>query len=143
MKIGYVRSTKGLKDLESKETAIKPYVEKVYSDLILEPGAGKPHFNMLMTELVDGDKLYVLSLSSLSRSVRDLLQVLELLGNKGVALASIDEGLDTETLEGKSTLKVLQALIDLDKETMEEWKKDYIEAAKKRLDRTARHGRKQ
>ena len=136
--IGYVRSTLGHEDAMRLEKSLGPDMQLIFRDIVPEHGAGNPEQNRMMATLKEGDKLFVPALSTMSRSVRDLLQLLDLLDQKKVAFASLDEGFDTETAEGKSTMKVLRSLITIDKGTMEEWKKDYIESAKKRLGKASK-----
>lgn len=131
-KVGYIRSANGHDDAVRQEEAMSQYVEAIFRDIVPEHGSGNPELNRMMAILKEGDSLFVPSLSTLSRSVRDVLQLLDLLGQKKIAFTSLEEGFDTETAEGKSTLKVLNSLIALDKSSMDEWKKDYIESAKKR-----------
>ncbi len=125
------------------EKSLGPDIDLFFRDIIDEHWEGNPELNRMMAILKEGDKLFVPSLSTLSRSVRGILQLIEILDRKKVAFASIEEGFDSETAEGKSTMKVLNSLIAIDVGTMEEWKKDYIESAKKRMAKAPKRATRQ
>lgn len=141
--IGYVRSASGHEDAMRLEKSLGTGIDLLFSDIVQEHGAGSPELNRMMAILKEGDKLFVPSLSTLSRSVRDILQLIEILDGKKVAFASIEEGFDSETAEGKSTMKVLKSLMTIDVGTMEEWKKDYIESAKRRMEKAPKRATRQ
>jgi DNA invertase Pin-like site-specific DNA recombinase len=53
-------------------------------------------------------------LDRLARSVLDLAKIVERLQRKGVALHVIDQGLNTETSEGKLTFHILSAMAEFE-----------------------------
>ena len=70
----------------------------------------------LMLDFVrEGDEIYILDFSRLSRSVQDLLNIIELLNKKKVKLVSLKENLDTSTPTGKLMLTVIGAISEFER----------------------------
>lgn len=69
-----------------------------------------------MDYLREDDILYVESISRLSRSVRDLLKIVDDLETKGVKFVSQKENIDTSTPQGRFILTIFSALSELERE---------------------------
>ena len=78
----------------------------------------------------EGDVIYTMDFSRLSRSVSDLLNIIETLDNKGVRLVSLKENLDTHTPHGKLMLTVIAAINAFERENLLERQREGIEIAK-------------
>jgi len=68
----------------------------------------------------EGDELLVWKLDRLGRSVRNLLDVAELLKSKGVSIRSLQDGIDTKGPFGGFLLTILGAVVELERETISE-----------------------
>ena len=62
--------------------------------------------------------LYCVSIDRLSRSTKDLLQVVEELNNLGITLIFQREAIDTKSAMGQFFLTVLSSIAQLERETM-------------------------
>lgn len=78
----------------------------------------------------EDDVLYVESISRLSRSIRDLLKIVDTLQNKGVKLVSCKESLDTGSPQGRLVLSIFATLAELEREQTLQRQKEGIEIAK-------------
>ena len=86
---------------------------------------------MLLT-LRSGDVLVIDSFSRLSRSTKDLLDLVEQLTDMGVHLISLKENLDTTTATGKLMLTMLSALSQFERDLIAERTIDGLKAARAR-----------
>ncbi len=139
-KVGYIRVLTAESVADRQEEAIRPLVEALFADEGGEKDTSRPEFYKMMTALKKGDVLYVESITRLAKSTRDLLQIIEALRLKDVDIVSFKEEIDTTNEEGRSIWKVFSALLEIDKQAMGDWQKDYIEAAKKRSKKAGTRG---
>lgn len=79
----------------------------------------------------EGDVVVVSDFSRLARSTTDMLQIVKELTDKGVALISIKEKVDTDTPQGRFMLTIFAALAELERETILQRQREGISIAKK------------
>ncbi len=85
-----------------------------------------------MMEFVrEGDSIYVLDFSRLSRSTADLLKIVDQLKDKSVRLISLKESLDTETPQGKLMLTMIAAINEFERQNLLERQREGIDIAKR------------
>ena len=139
--IGYARvSTLKQADLgcslDAQEARIRAYCSAVGVELVaieVDHGlsaksvAGRPALARALALLKSGeaDGLVVLSLSRLSRSTRDLAELVETVftgkgKRRATSLISLNEGFDTGTATGRMLITVLGALAQLEREIVSE-----------------------
>lgn len=122
MIIAYQRCSTDEQDLRMQDNALnkhgfdKGFSDKGKSGKNLERDGLKQALNYLR----EGDTLLVYSLSRLSRSVSDLIQLSETLQAKKCHLKSLTENIDTSTAMGRMLFIVLAALGQLERELTEE-----------------------
>ena len=80
--------------------------------------------------VLEGDTLYIESISRLGRSTKDLLNIIDTLTDKGITLISHKENIDTNTPSGKFMLTVFAALSQLEREQLKQRQREGIEIAK-------------
>jgi DNA invertase Pin-like site-specific DNA recombinase len=78
----------------------------------------------------EGDTFVVTKLDRLARSVAHLVEIVEALERKGVALKILDLGMDTSTPTGRLMLTVIGAIAQFEREIMIERQREGIAAAK-------------
>jgi DNA invertase Pin-like site-specific DNA recombinase len=89
---------------------------KVYSEKISGAKSDRRELTKCLKKLRSGDVLVVSRLDRLARSTRDLLNILDSLGKKGVSFKSLhDSWLDTSTAQGKLILTVLGGLAEFER----------------------------
>jgi DNA invertase Pin-like site-specific DNA recombinase len=131
--IGYARVSTEEQSADRQEDALqKQGCSRVYIDKISGSKASRPQLDAMLQYLREGDTLVVTSFSRLSRSTRDLLDIVETLRQKGVTLRSLKESLDTSTPQGRFMLSVFGALNELEREQLLQRQREGIEAAKRR-----------
>ena len=79
----------------------------------------------------EGDTVYVHDLSRISRSLTDLLNLVELLQKKGVHLVSEKESVNTETPTGRLFLSIVGAINEFERTNLLERQREGIEIAKR------------
>ncbi|GAC1557364.1 MAG: recombinase family protein [Beijerinckiaceae bacterium] len=101
-----------------------------------EHGSGasrvRPELARLMREIRAGEVLVVVRLDRLARSVSHLLDVIELLEEKGAHFRSLRDPIDTSTPQGMFSLQVLGAVAQLERALISERTKAGIKAARAR-----------
>lgn len=86
-----------------------------------------------MLSLCDSETTVVVySLSRLSRSLKDLLELVTLFEDRGTKLVSLTEQIDTSTAMGRAFLQIIGVLSSMERELILERQSIGIQAAKKR-----------
>jgi len=92
-KIGYARVSTTSQNLDSQIDALSVFgCTKVFSDKTSGIKEQRPGFSQLTDYLREGDFLVVTELSRMTRSLKNLLQVVEDLETLGVGIISLREG---------------------------------------------------
>lgn len=117
---GYMRvSTQGDKQsFGRQESQLEGHVDVLYADRVSGSKRNRPELDRLMDDLEEGDVVMVLSIDRLSRSTKDLLDIVEKIKEKGASLKSIqDSWLDTtdENPMSDFLLTVMGALAELER----------------------------
>lgn len=130
-KIGYIRvSSIGQETARQDQLMRELGVEKVFSEKLSGKTADRSELQKMLQYVREDDILYVESISRLSRSIRDLLKIVDTLQNKGVKRVSCKESLDTGTPQGRFVLSIFAALAELEREQTLQRQKEGIEIAK-------------
>jgi DNA invertase Pin-like site-specific DNA recombinase len=99
-----------------------------------EHGSGasraRPVLSRLVREIGCGETLVVVRLDRLARSVSHLLEVIEILEEKGTHFKSLRDPIDTSTPQGMFSLQVLGAVAQLERSLISERTKAGVRAAK-------------
>ena len=130
-KIGYVRvSTAEQNKGRQIEMLQRFHVHMLFEDSCSAKDTNRPNFKKLMETLTNGDELYICDFSRLSRSVVDLLNILNELKRRGVTVVSLKENLDTATPTGKLMLTMIGAINEFERAVLLERQKEGIALAK-------------
>lgn len=133
MKIGYARVSTQEQNLDRQIDNLKACgCERIYTEKMTGTKADRPEFRLMLETLRPGDVLVTDSFSRLSRSTKDLLDLVENLNNTGVHLVSLKENLDTTTATGKMMLTMLSALSQFERDLIAERTVDGLKAARAR-----------
>ena len=133
MKIGYARVSTQEQNLDRQiDNLTAAGCERIYKEKITGTKADRPEFRTMLDVLRPGDILVTDSFSRLSRSTKDLLDLVERLNNSGVHLISLKENLDTTTATGKMMLTMLSALSQFERDLIAERTLDGLKAARAR-----------
>ena len=133
MVIGYARVSTQEQKLDRQIDALQARgCERIYQEKMTGTRADRPEYQRMLDALRPGDTLVIDSFSRLSRSTKDLLEVVERLNEQGVNLVSLKEQLDTTTATGKMMLTMLSALSQLERDLIAERTVDGLKAARAR-----------
>ena len=133
MRIGYARVSTADQALDRQlDNLHAAGCEKIYQEKMTGTKSTRPEYQKMLDALRPGDVLVVDSFSRLSRSTKDLLEVVERLQGLGVQLISLKEQLDTTTATGKLMLTMLSALSQFERDLIAERTVDGLKAARAR-----------
>lgn len=131
-KIGYVRVSTETQETARQLKLMEEFcVDKIFEEKVSGKNTDRTEFKKLMEYLREDDVLYIESISRLSRSVRDLLRIVDELNKKRVKFISHKENIDTSTPQGRFVLSIFAALSELEREQVLQRQREGIEIAKK------------
>lgn len=137
MKIGYARVSTQDQNLDRQLDNLRAAgCERIFNEKMTGTKSDRPELKTMLLTLRSGDVLVIDSFSRLSRSTKDLLELVDRLSCMGVHLVSLKENLDTTTATGKLMLTMLSALSQFERDLIAERTVDGLRAARAR----GRHG---
>lgn len=140
MIVGYVRVSTADQNMERQVEALqKCGVEKWYTEKVSGKDIKREQLQLMMDFVREGDVVYVMDFSRLSRSVQDLLTIVTELSEKNVRLVSLKESFDTSTPAGKLMLTMIGAIYEFERTSLLERQREGIAIAKRE---GKYHGRK-
>lgn len=105
-------------------------VDKIFIEKVSGKNIERTEFQNMMNYIREGDVVYVESISRLSRSIRDLLKIVDEFNAKDVKFVSSKENIDTTSPQGRFVLSVFAALSELEREQTLQRQREGIEIAK-------------
>lgn len=133
MKIGYARVSTQDQNLDRQLDNLRAAgCERIFNEKMTGTKSDRPELKTMLLTLRSGDVLVIDSFSRLSRSTKDLLELVEKLTGMGVHLVSLKENLDTTTATGKLMLTMLSALSQFERDLIAERTIDGLKAARAR-----------
>jgi DNA invertase Pin-like site-specific DNA recombinase len=133
MLVGYARTStvEQVAGLESQKRDLTTAgVEKVFAEQISSVDSTRPSLAAAIEFVRAGDTFVVTKLDRLARSVADLLNIVEKLTAKGVALRILAMNLDTATPTGRLLLNMLASVAQFEREIMLERQREGIAKAR-------------
>ena len=94
--------------------------EKIFADTASGKLTERPELTLCLGYLRAGDTLVVWRLDRLGRSLRHLVETVNALADRGVAFASLHEGIDTTTSTGRLVFHIFAALAEFERELIAE-----------------------
>ncbi|MEM6845704.1 MAG: recombinase family protein [Bacteroidota bacterium] len=133
MIIGYARiSTKDQKLDAQIDTLKTNGAEQIYSDIASGAKSSRPGLDDMKSHLRKGDTLVIQRLDRLGRSMKDLVDWVQWLEDKGVKFKSLDDGIDTSTPGGKLVFHIFGALAEFERNLIRERTRSGLKAARSR-----------
>ena len=93
----------------SQKTHSPDPMDRIMEDRLSGAGADRPGLKSALDYARPGDVLVVGRLDRLSRSLKDLIEMIALLESKGVGLKSLQESIDTSSSSGKLVFHIFGA----------------------------------
>ena len=106
--------------------------DNIFLDRASGAKASRPQLDIVLRMLRPGDTLKVTRLDRLSRSVLHLVTLGADLRDRGVGLHIIEQGIDTDTMEGRAMFGMLSVLAELQRELIIANTNDGLAAARAR-----------
>ena len=129
--IAYVRVSTVEQNEERQVEMLKKYgITKWYIDKASGKNVVRTELQKLREFVREGDVVYVVDWSRLSRSVEDLLRLIQEFNGKSVKLISLKENFDTSTSMGKLMITVIGAIYEFQRAYILEAQAEGIEIAK-------------
>ena len=102
----------------------------IYQEKITGTKRDRPELNRLLAGLKPGDTVIVVELSRVSRSTKDLLEIVALISDKGAHFRSLNERwLDTTTPQGQLIFTIFAGLCQFERDLTAERTKSGLKAA--------------
>jgi DNA invertase Pin-like site-specific DNA recombinase len=133
MIIGYARVSTDDQSLDSQTDALSAAgAEKVFADKISGSRRARPELDRLLEQLRDGDVVTVTKYDRLARSLKDLLEIVEAIRERGAGFRSLAEDIDTTTPAGRLVFHVFASIAQFERERISERTREGLASARKR-----------
>ena len=131
MQIGYVRVSIDEQDTAVQVAALKTAgCERINREKASSGRWDRPELHRLLDQLRKRDVLVVWRLDRLSRSLREVVTIMERLGEAGAGFRSLTEAIDTTTPAGRMMMKMVRAFADFERAMLKERTKAGLDAAR-------------
>ena len=135
MVVCYIRVSSDTQNWEAQKASISPYnPERIFEEKISGKNMKRPQLQEMLNFVREGDHIIIYSFSRISRSLKNLLEIIDLLIEKKVTLTSVKENI-TISNNDKTTrffVSILGCVSELERENIRERQADGIREAKKR-----------
>ena len=132
MRIGYARVSTIDQDPALQIRALdEARCEQIFTDHASGASRSRPQLERLFDVLRAGDTLVVWRFDRLGRSVSHLVEIVERLRARGVALESLTEGIDTNSPAGEAVFTVIAAFAQMERRLISERTRAGIAAARR------------
>jgi len=132
MNVAYVRvsTIDQNEDRQIKGIEGKFKIDKWFTEKVSGKNTERKELQSMIDYVREGDTVIIKDFSRLARSTKDLLELVELLNNKGVVLISLKENIDSGTPTGKLMLTMIGAINEFERTNLLERQREGIEIAK-------------
>jgi DNA invertase Pin-like site-specific DNA recombinase len=131
MRFGYARVSTQEQDTALQIAALEAAgCERVFQEKASGGRWDRPELHRLFDHLRKGDVLVVWKLDRLSRSLKDLLLILEKLKGAGADFQSLTEAIDTATPAGRMMMQIVGSFAEFERAMLRERTRTGLEAAR-------------
>lgn len=132
MKIGYARVSTQDQKLDLQIDDLKKIgCQKIYQEKV-SAGKERPELHKMIENIREGDTVIVWKLDRLGRSLKELVNLVEILLGKKVNFVSIKDVIDTSTAQGRLFLNIFGSLAEFERDIIRERTKAGLAAARAR-----------
>ncbi|WP_133135916.1 recombinase family protein [Legionella rowbothamii] len=133
MLIGYARVSTDDQNLNLQNDALKTSgCERIFEDHMTGSKIQRPGLEAALEFAREGDVFVVWRLDRLSRSLKDLIEMVALLDSKKIGLKSLHESIDTSSSSGKLIFHIFGALAEFERSLIRERTHAGLQAARAR-----------
>jgi DNA invertase Pin-like site-specific DNA recombinase len=133
MKIGYARVSTEEQNLEMQRDALlQDGCGQIFEEKVSGAKKDRPELDRLLSFVREGDVIVVWKLDRLGRSLKHLVELVDLLLKKNVGLKSLNDPIDTSTSQGRFVFNIFAALSEFERDIIRERTKAGLAAARAR-----------
>ncbi|WBU62379.1 recombinase family protein [Paracoccus albus] len=133
MIFGYARVSTDDQVLDAQVDALNAAgAERIFMDKISGSRRQRPDLDRMLDQLRPGDVVVVTKYDRLSRSLQDLLAIVDAIQGKGAGFRSLAEDIDTTTPAGRLVFHVFASIAQFERERISERTREGLAAARKR-----------
>jgi DNA invertase Pin-like site-specific DNA recombinase len=137
--LGYARVSTHAQDLDVQKHRLKEKgAIRVFEDIVSGRSFDRPGLTALIDYARPGDMVCVVRLDRLGRSLKELLETVEILKREKINLVSLEEKIDTSSAAGELVFHVFGAIAHFERRLIAERTKDGIEGARAKGKRLGR-----
>src|SRR5208283_2589334 len=129
MLVGYARVSKADDQVKAQR---KAGCKRIFEEKASGGRWDRPQLHKALEQLQEGDVLVVWKLDRLSRSLKDLLHIMERVRDAGAGFRSITEAVDTTTAAGRMVMQVLGSFAEFERSMVRERTRAGLAAARDR-----------
>jgi DNA invertase Pin-like site-specific DNA recombinase len=119
--LGYGRVSRDGQDLSQQRAALRTVgCTRLFEEKASGGRWDRPELHRLLDHLRPGDVVVVWKLDRLSRSLKDLLHIMEKIGEAGAGFRSLTEQIDTTTPAGRMMMQMVGAFAEFERAMIRE-----------------------
>jgi DNA invertase Pin-like site-specific DNA recombinase len=131
MLIGYARVSTNEQDTTAQSSALKTAgCERIFREKATGGRWNRPELQRLLDHLRKGDVLVVWKLDRLSRSLRDVLTIMERIQEAKAGFRSLTEAIDTTTPAGRMMMQMIGSFAEFERAMLRERTRAGLESAR-------------
>jgi DNA invertase Pin-like site-specific DNA recombinase len=123
MKIGYARVSTDKQETKAQEAELLKYgcpKDKIFFETLSGALSNKPQLNKAIEQLREGDELVIWKLDRLSRSLKDLLFIVDRIAAAKATFTSLTEHLDTKGPGGTALMQMIGVFAQFERSMISE-----------------------
>lgn len=136
MLLGYARVSTDEQNLNRQIDQLKDFgvsTDNIYTEKMTGTKKDRPVLMKLLEFARENDTVVISDLTRISRSTKDLISLVEELGNRGINIKSLKESwLDTSTAQGKLMFTIMAGLAQFERDLISERTKEGLKSARMR-----------
>lgn len=133
MRVGYIRTSKKDQNPDLQRRELEDFgCKKVFEEQISSRKADRPELRAALDYCREGDELVVWKLDRFGRSLKELIELVNGVRERGIEFVSLRESLDTTTPGGKLVFHVFGAVAEFERDIIRERTIAGLEAARAR-----------
>ena len=133
MIFGYARVSTSEQSLDAQMDGLRQAgANRIFKEKLSGSGRDRPELVRMIDQLRDDDVVIVSKYDRLARSLRDLMDLVELVRNRGADFRSLAENIDTTSPSGRLIFHVFGSIAEFERERIVERTKEGLAAARRR-----------
>ena len=133
MVFGYARISTVQQNLDLQIDALKKYdCEIIYTEKMSGSIQTRPELDAMLSKLRKGDVVVIWKLDRLGRNLKHIIELVNTFNEMGVVLKSVQDSIDTSTINGRLFLNIMGSLAEFERELIRERTNAGLQSARAR-----------